>query len=151
MRSGELSIEINASCEAAFELIHDYSRRLEWDPFLRKAFLLNKAERAAKGVSSRCVARLQAGGNAMDTVYISFKPGKVAAVKMTSGPWFLRSFAATIRHEKINERTSRVTYHYHLSCWPGFASYAMEPVVEWVFRRETKQRLVRLKEILEKN
>ena len=55
MRSGSTSIEIDVPPENAFDLIHDYSRRLDWDPFLRKAYLLNGASRADVGVSSRCV------------------------------------------------------------------------------------------------
>ena len=89
MRSGSAAIEIDASPEDVFDLIHDYSQRLQWDPFLRKAYLLDGATHADVGVCSRCVARRAAGGLAMDTEYVSFKRPDVAAVKMTNGPFFL--------------------------------------------------------------
>ena len=49
MRSVEETIEIRASLEAVFDLIHDYTRRLEWDPFLKEACLLEGAEAAGLG------------------------------------------------------------------------------------------------------
>ncbi|MFT7640788.1 MAG: hypothetical protein ACI9G1_002532, partial [Pirellulaceae bacterium] len=92
---------MNASCDTVFDLLHDYSRRLEWDPFLREPHLLDDAVladavlddavRADSGVKSRYVARWSAGGCGMDTVYVSFKRPFVAAVNMMSGPYFLKS------------------------------------------------------------
>ncbi len=61
MASVERSIEIQAAPESVFDLIHDYDRRLAWDPFLRKATLLGGAKQAALGVSSVCKARWRNG------------------------------------------------------------------------------------------
>ena len=33
MPATSVAIEISAEPEAIFDLIHDYSRRLDWDPF----------------------------------------------------------------------------------------------------------------------
>ena len=41
-RAREESILIEASPESVFDLIHDYKRRLEWDPFLKEATLLGQ-------------------------------------------------------------------------------------------------------------
>jgi hypothetical protein len=41
-RSREETILIDASPESVFDLIHDYKRRLEWDPFLKEATLLDR-------------------------------------------------------------------------------------------------------------
>ena len=90
MHTGSAAIDIQAAPDAVFDMIHDYDRRLDWDPFLRKAHLLNDARVADIGVESRCVARRAVGGLAMDTVYVSFTRPSVAAVKMTRGPFFLR-------------------------------------------------------------
>jgi hypothetical protein len=57
MRSALVAINIHATPEDAFDLVHDYSWRLDWDPFLREAVLLHGAQFANIGVSSRCVAR----------------------------------------------------------------------------------------------
>ena len=51
------TIEISGEPEAIFDLVHDYSRRLDWDPFLRDAQILGGASEAGTGVLTRCVAR----------------------------------------------------------------------------------------------
>jgi hypothetical protein len=38
--SQALSIDIAASPERVFDLLHDYGQRLVWDPFLRRAELV---------------------------------------------------------------------------------------------------------------
>ena len=81
----EETIEIAAEPDAVFDLIHDYSRRLEWDPFLKEARLLDH-QTAAVGATCRCVARNTFGGLAMEAIYVSFDRPKVAAVKMVNGP-----------------------------------------------------------------
>ena len=53
MHTGSAAIEIQAAPEAVFDLINDYARRLDWDPFLREARLLNDARVADIGFSSR--------------------------------------------------------------------------------------------------
>ena len=149
MRTGSAAIDIQAAPDAVFDLVHDYDRRLDWDPFLRKAHLLNDARVADIGVESRCVARRAVGGLAMDTVYVSFTRPSVAAVKMTRGPFFLRSFAASLRQESLGRETTRVTYRYNFRSRPRWLAFLVEPIVGWVFHRETSRRLIALKQFLE--
>lgn len=149
MPSASATIDIHAAPEVVFDLIHDYSRRLDWDPFLREARLLNDAPAADLGVSSRCVARRAVGGCGMDTVYVSFARPTVAAVKMTRGPFLFHSFAATIRQEPIDDNTTRVTYRYNFKSQPRWLAFLVEPIISWVFHRETCRRLAALKHFLE--
>src|SRR5215510_14212892 len=101
MHSREESVEIAAAPDVIFDLLHDYTRRLEWDPFLREARLLDGAARADVGVKSLCTARWASGGMAMETVYVSFHRPGVAAVKMTRGTGPLGEFAASLRQEAV--------------------------------------------------
>jgi polyketide cyclase/dehydrase/lipid transport protein len=149
MPTASVAIEIDAPREGIFDLIHDYARRLQWDPFLREATLLNAAPVADLGVSSRCVARRRAGGFAMETVYVSFNRPNVAAVKMTRGPFFLESFAATLRHDTTEAGRTRVTYRYNFTTRPCRLALILDPIIQWAFRRETKGRLAALKRFLE--
>ena len=142
-------IDICTSREASFDLIHDYSRRLDWDPFLREARLLQDARHAGPGVTARCVARRLAGGLAMDTVYISFNRPQVAAVQMIRGPSIFHSFAATIRHDALDENNTRITYVFNFKTKPRWLSIILEPVVRRIFYRETQRRLLALKQYME--
>lgn len=144
------TIVINASAEDVFDLIHNYPRRLEWDSFLREASLCGGATEPGLGVSAYCAARRAVGGLAMETVYITFDRPRVAAVRMTRGPFFLDFFAASLCHEDIDANTSRVTYVFRFRVRPRLKWFGMEPLVAWVFRRETRQRLQSLKTFLER-
>ena len=83
-----VSVEIEASCETVFNLIHDYGRRLEWDTLLSKACLLDEAAVAGLGVRSLCVGTWRGAFLPLETEYIRFEPGRVAAVSLTNKPPF---------------------------------------------------------------
>jgi hypothetical protein len=149
MRSLEAAIEIRASPEAVFDLIHDYARRLEWDPFLKEACLLEGAEAAGLGVTARCTARNGFFGLAMETVYISFDRPKVAAVRMTKGPAVLETFAASLRQEGLGSGVTRVTYRFNFSTRPHWLRAIAEPIAAALFRSEVRGRLEALRRHLE--
>ncbi len=157
------TVEIHRDPEAVFDLIHDYAQRLEWDPFLREARILGGAKEAARGVATRCVAR---NGMAMETVYVSFNRPHSAAVKMTSGPVIFGSFAATWRQGPVLDAftnitaerdengsrpgVTRVVYEYHLTGRPRWLRWIVDPLLCWVFSRESRRRLAALKKALER-
>jgi len=84
----EHSAVVDASPGVVFALTQNYPARLKWDPFLRKAVLLDGATEPAVGVRAWCVAR---SGIGMETEYVSFTPPRIAAVKMTRGPKVLET------------------------------------------------------------
>jgi len=151
VRSVEDAIEVRASPEAVFDLVHDYARRLEWDTFLKEACLLDGAKAAGPGVRTRCTARNGFAGLAMETVYVSFDRPKVAAVKMTKGPAVLETFAASLVQEDIGRGLTRVTYRFHFSTRPRWLRAVAGPIASALFRREVKQRLESLKAFLERD
>ena len=118
----EQSVVISAPADVLFSLTQDYSRRLEWDPFLKSAALVGGATGAAVGVRALCVAH---NGMGMETEYVSFNPPRVTAVKMTRGPWVIAQFAGSWRFEEIGAGETRVTFEYHLGpARPGCADAA---------------------------
>jgi hypothetical protein len=151
VRSFEAAIEIGASREAVFDLIHDYARRLEWDPFLKRACLLDGATAAGLGVKSLCVSRSSFAGLAMETVYVAFDRPSVAAVKMTKGPAVLETFAASLRQDETAVGVTRVTYRFNFATRPRWLRMIMQPIAMVVFRREVRGRLTGLKRYLEKS
>src|SRR5260221_8047523 len=88
------SVEIAADPTDLFELTQNYARRLDWDPFLKEARLVDGADRAGLGVRAWCVAH---NGHGMETAYVSFHPPRACAVEMTAGPWFFPTFAGSLR------------------------------------------------------
>lgn len=147
-RAHEESIEIAAKPEAVFDLIHDYTRRLEWDPFLKEARLLDRPG-ACVGATCRCVARNALGGLAMEAVYVSYDRPNVAAVRMVKGPVFLQSFAATLRQEQTGDNYTRVTYRYNFETRPAWLRPILNVICSRIFASEVRNRLKHLKRFLE--
>lgn len=140
-------IEIRAAPEVIFDLVHDYGRRLEWDPFLKEAHLLYGATQAGSGISTLCVAK---NGLAMETLYVTFHRPRVAAVKMTRGPMILDSFAASWRQKPLDGGVTEVLYKHHLSGRPRWLRWLLTPILCLVFTHDTRRRLLALKQAVEK-
>ena len=143
-------MEIEAPCETVFDLIHDYNQRLKWDSMLSKAFILGDAQAAGKGVRTRCVGKWSSGKLALETEYVNFERGRIAAVKLTGRTPFFAHFAASIRHEPVTETRSRVIYVYSFRAGPKALAFLLEPIMNVFLRSETKARLQSLRDFLER-
>jgi ribosome-associated toxin RatA of RatAB toxin-antitoxin module len=140
------SIVIAASPEELFALTQDYTRRLEWDPFLKSANLLDGAATADVGVRAYCVSH---SGLGMETEYVSFNPPRACAVKMTLGPRIVGSFAGSWRFEQVAPGQTRVGFRYNLRANPWWLSWLLTPILGSVFARDTRRRLAALKTFVE--
>lgn len=134
-------------CAAAFDVVHDYARRLEWDTLLREARMEANAT-PATGAIAVCSGRWLVGGLTLRTVYVSFRRGKVAAVKLVNTPPFFRTWAASIRHEPNDDGTSRIIYTWNFTARPRALAFVLEPVMAAFFRWETRRRLRALRRFL---
>ena len=146
MSTFEQSVEIYATREELFQLTQDYTRRLDWDPFLKEARLVGGATQAGVGARAWCVAR---NGLGMETEYVSFNPPAVTAVKMTKGPRVIAKFAGSWRFQEIGPNHTRVVFRYHVAAAPRWLAWAMEPVMRLVFRHDVGKRLKALKHVVE--
>lgn len=135
------SIVIDAGAAELFRLSQDYHHRLDWDPFLRSASLVN-ADEAGPGVRAVCVAR---SGWSMETEYISFHPPRTVAIKMTHGPWFLSRFAGSWHFEEIEPGRTRVGFAYSLVSRPRVLAWLLDPILAQSFAQDTRARLRALK------
>jgi len=146
----KLSIEINAECQAVFDVVHDYDRRLRWDCMLSDARLLGGAQRAGRGVRSVCTGRWTTAYFALETEYVSFDPGRVAAVRLTNAPPLFSRFAASIRHQPLGENRSLLIYTYSFGARPVWLASVLEPTMSVMLRRETRARLRALRDYVER-
>ena len=144
MPTFEQSIEINAEPSALFDLTQDYSRRLEWDPFLKIAEL--RGAEPGVGVRAWCVAK---NGLGMETEYIAFNPPRGTAVKMTKGPRLLASFAGSWRFQEIAPGRTRVVFRYHIAAAPRWLGFVFDPIMRAVFTHDVAKRLKGLKRAAE--
>jgi hypothetical protein len=145
MPHGEASEIIPAPSHAVFDLLHDYSRRLEWDTLLQAAYLDDGQSAAGVGVTSVCVGRRSLGGIALRTIYVTFQRPSLAAVKMVNAPPFFEAWAASIRHEDMPSGESRITYKFHFTSKPRLLRFILDPIMQRIFLWETHKRLQALK------
>jgi len=141
MPHGSVRNTIPAPSAEVFRLLHDYSRRLEWDTLLQQAHLCDNWTEAQLHATSVCTGRWYLGGIVVKTEYVAFNPPRVAAVKMLNRPAFFATFAATIRHHDLGNGASTVEYKYHFTARPAWLRWLLEPVMAAVFRWETRKRL----------
>ena len=151
MPTAEIREIIPASSEAVFELVHDYQRRLEWDTLLSEAYLEKGFSEAGRGAIAVCRGRAILGGFVLRTEYISFEKGRVAAVKMLNQPPFFASFAASIRHLRIDEDQSEVIYKVSFEANPRWLRGILHPLMRFVLVWETRKRLRSLKIFFQSN
>jgi hypothetical protein len=141
---------LSTSCEEAFRIVHDYSRRLEWDTLLQTAYL-DDGGVADVGVTAVCKGKAALLGIEMKTIYVSFQPGKVAAVKLTNPAPFFDTFAASIRHFRLDDHRSDLVYELNFKAKPAFLRPFLHPVMRRMLKWETRKRLRALKRYIEEN
>jgi hypothetical protein len=146
MPSGTVQETIAAPCQAVFNLLHDYDRRLEWDTLLQEAYLVDGHDKAQVGAVSVCTGRPHLGGLSLKTEYITFQPPMLAAVKLVNRPALFDSFAASIHHREVSESESTVDYKYNFTARPAFLRFVLHPVMNTVLAFETRKRLRALKQ-----
>ena len=88
MPHGSVTDVIPAASADVFRLLHDYTRRLEWDTLLKDACLCEGFTKAGLHAVSICTGHWYLGGIAMKTEYVAFHPPHVAAVTMLNRPPF---------------------------------------------------------------
>ena len=133
-----------------FDVLHDYDIRLEWDTLLRDARLTRGATRAEMGATSMCLGRTWGGMIGMETRYITYQRGVVAAVELVNRPPFFSFFAASIRHQDT-DAGSTLTYKFRFGARPRPLAWLLEPIMHRRLMRETQRRLASLAAYLEES
>jgi len=140
MPSATVTQVMPCSSKPAFEVLHDYSRRLEWDTLLSEARLTRGCTHAEKGATSLCVGKSRLGRIGIETRYLTYTPHSIAAVEMINRPPWFESFAASIRHVDT-PGGSELTYKFRFTAKPRALRWMLEPIMMVLLRAETKRRL----------
>ncbi|NOS86321.1 MAG: SRPBCC family protein [Ignavibacteria bacterium] len=139
-------IIINSSREVVFDFTQDYTNRLKWDTFLKKAELMDGRTEADIGVRADCVAK---NGLGMITEYVSFNRPDGTAVKMTKGPFMFSSFAGSWKFVQLEPGVTEVSFIYSFELRWLFRIFRYK--VNRKLQSEVKQRLIDLKSNIEAN
>lgn len=138
------SIFINASPEKVFDFTQDYSKRLQWDTFLRKADLIEDATKAGMGIRAYCEAR---NGLGMITEYVSFNRPRATAIKMTKGPYLFKTFLGSWNFKETKDQKTEVIFLYSFTLRFPFNLFGF--FIKRNLQNNVKQRLRDLKNNIE--
>lgn len=133
-------IVIEEITERVFDFTQDYGKRLNWDTFLKKAYLVNGAASAGKGVKAYCAAK---NGFGMTTEYVTFNRPKVTAIKMTEGPYLFKSFLGSWTFKEVPTDKTEVTFIYSFSL--RFPFNLITTLIRNNLQKNVRRRLIDLK------
>jgi len=139
------TILIDEKPEQVFDFTQDYTKRLVWDTFLKKADLIEGATAADKGVKAYCVAK---NGIGMVTEYVTYNRPKVTAIKMTQGPYMFKSFLGSWTFKEIPNDKTEVVFLYSFSL--RFPFNLLTVFIKKNLQANVKQRLIDLKNNIER-
>lgn len=149
MPSATVTERMPCSSARVFELLHDYSRRLEWDTLLREARLTRGHTVAAKDATALCVGKPCFGRIGIETRYLTFQPGSIAAVEMINRPPLFETFAASIRHQDEGDGNGSIaTYKLNFTARPRALAWLLQPFMLLALRHETRRRMKALARFL---
>ena len=80
----------------------------------------------------------------METEYVTFTPPRIAAVKMTRGPWLLESFGGAWEFAPAGSGATNVSFRYQFRTRPRALAWLIEPLARRWFSWETRRRVLAL-------
>lgn len=148
MAHGRMVFIMNAPCEAVFDAFHHEQLRSRWDSLVKHPRLESGGQWPYAGAITFNPGSGWTAGLSMRTQFVSFQRPKLAAARMLGQSFPFRHWAASIKHEPIDQTRSHLIYTYNLkaSWWLwGWASWA----VHLIFRHETRRRFKRMGNFLD--
>jgi len=138
-----------ASAAVVFDAFHYHVWRSRWDSLVRNTRVVGGAPCPSVGAITENQGRGWLGGVAMRTQFVSYDRPRVAAARMLGVSFPFRRWAASMQHRAVGEHHSVLIYTYTLEAGPPAWRWLIEPVVEWVFIRQTHRRFARLQRFLQ--
>lgn len=142
----EYELIINAPQTAVYAVSQDYSVRYQWDPFPEKIELLGGATEVGIGVKTLVVAK---SGLTMEVEFVQVAPPTTAAIVMTKGPAFIKSFGGSWVFKPITANSTKAKFRYSIKTKKWAIPIISEYVASLYFKRAVKARLAGLKKYCE--
>jgi hypothetical protein len=134
--------------EVVFDAFHYQLWRSRWDSLVRATHVLGGAACPHVGAVTE-----NAGGGvlrplAMRTRFVSYERPRVAAAAMQGRAFPFVRWAASMRHQPLQEGGSLMVYTYSFETGPRWLRWLMEPMTKRVFDWQTHRRFARLQAFL---
>lgn len=148
MAHNRLEFLMPARAEVVFDAFHYHLWRHRWDSLVSDTRVVGGAPCPSVGAVTE-----NAGGGWMRTLsmrtrFVSYERPKVAAAAMVGRSFPFARWAASMRHRPLEGGGSLMFYTYSFETAPRALRWVMDPVVGFVFERQTRRRFARLQRFL---
>ncbi|MDX5995014.1 SRPBCC family protein [Ectopseudomonas alcaliphila] len=144
----ECELTIKSPPAEVYKASQDYSVRYQWDPFPEKIELLGGATEAGIGVKTLVIAK---SGLRMEVQFVQVDPPTTAAIIMTKGPAFIKSFGGSWVFKPLSQNSTKAKFRYSIKT----KAWAIPPVSEYIaslyFKKVVMARLIGLKTYCERH
>ena len=137
-----------ASAAVAFDAFHHHHWRSRWDSLVKNTQVVGGAPCPYVGAITENTGRGLLSALQMRTEFVSYDRPRVAAARMLGTSFPFRRWAASMQHRDTDAHSSVLIYTYTFEAGPGPLGRLIEPVVEWVFIRQTRRRFQRMQRFL---
>ena len=140
--------EMPAPAEVVFDAFHYHRWRHRWDSLVHATHVLGGAPCPFVGAVTA-----NAGGGwlrplSMRTEFISYERPKLAAARMLGRSFPFSRWAASMRHQPLENGRSLMVYTYSFETAPRALRWLLDPVTKRVFDRQTRHRFARMRAFL---
>lgn len=127
-----------------FDAFHYHHWRRRWDSLVRSTTVEGGAPCPHVGAVTHNAGAGGLRALSMRTRFVSFDRPRLAAAAMLGRSFPFRRWAASMRHEPDGAQGSLLVYTYTFEAGPPGLRWLLEPVVAWIFDRQTRRRFARL-------
>lgn len=148
MAHGKLSFSMPARADIVFDAFHFHEWKGRWDSLVGDTQVQNGASCPSVGATTENAGAGVLRALSMRTRFIQYDRPRLAAATMVGSSFPFAQWAASMRHEPVRPDQSLLIYTYTFQTGPQPMRWLMEPPVEWIFVRKTRDRFKRLEKFL---
>lgn len=148
MAHRRFEFDMPAPADVVFDAFHFHVWRARWDSLVGSARVVGGAPCPFVGAETENSGGGWLRGLSMRTRFVTFDRPHVAAASMVGRSFPFSRWAASMRHRDTQPGHSVLIYVYTIESGPKALRWLLEPVVAWVFARQTQRRFARLREFL---
>lgn len=131
-----------------FDAFHYHVWRARWDSLVSATHVSGGAECPFVGATTENVGAGLLQGLSMRTQFVAYDRPNLAAAKMLGTSFPFTQWAASMRHRPAGPSQSVMIYTYTFEVGPSVLTWAIGPVVNWIFEWQTRRRFDRLRNFL---
>jgi hypothetical protein len=148
MAHRRLEFAMPARAAVVFDAFHHHFWRSRWDSLVSATHVLGGHPCPFVGAVTENAGAGALRGLSMRTQFISYDRPHVAAATMLGHSFPFTRWAASMRHQPSGSDASLLVYTYNFEVGPVALRWLLAPIVERIFRWQTRRRFGRLRAFL---